>query len=227
VSADPFCLIGPTQGWQLSLPGFFDGEGELNFTRDGAKSWHQVSLPFPKLLSADAAGELPPTAFYHDLPIFEDSEHGFLPVTYLAENADGNSAIVLFETVNRGKTWKPVRTITHLYIPGVNASYTVAVADSTLITAVGSRDNKRVTLSRDGTEGRADTDITNYIGGWRGLTYLQLSFATPKKGWMGPNGTWLSTTDGGATWTTLTLGRLEKMTTRFQSRTHRELVSGE
>jgi hypothetical protein len=101
VSAGPFCLIGPTEGWQLSFPGFFGDEGELDVTRDGAKSWHPVSVPFPKQMLPADAGQ-PPTAFFHDLPTFEDSKHGFLPVTYLADLADGNSALVLF----RNREWR-------------------------------------------------------------------------------------------------------------------------
>jgi photosystem II stability/assembly factor-like uncharacterized protein len=206
VSAGPFFLIAPTEGWQLSFPGFFGDEGELDVTRDGAKNWKPVSVPFPKRMLPADAGQSSPTAFFHDLPTFEDSKHGFLPVTYLAERADGNSALVLFETVNGGREWKPVRTITNLYIPGPNASFTVAVADSILVVAAGSRDDKRVTLSKDGPGGRTDTDITNYIGRWHGITYSTLSFASPKEGWMKANGGLLSTTDGGVTWTKLTPG---------------------
>ncbi len=206
--ADPFLLVTPTLGWQVSSPNPWAGDDEsggLYVTRDGAKSWQQVSVPFPnEMLSAGAPIESRPTDFYNALPTFEDSEHGFLPVTYLAQQADGNSAIVLFETLDGGQSWKPIRAITNLDIPGVEASYTVAVADSTLISATSSKDDKRVTLSRGGPDGRADTDITGYIGGWRGITYLQLSFASPKQGWMVGNGALLSTTDGGVTWATLT-----------------------
>ena len=201
VSANPFNLVGPNEAWQLSLPGFFDDEGELNVTREGAKSWQKVSVPYPKeKLSAAGASELPPTVFFHDLPTFEDSKHGFLPVTYLAEKAEGNSAIVLFETLNGGQTWKPIRAITNLYIPGVNATYVVAIADSTLIAATVSKDDQHATLSTDGPAGRTDTDISSYTRRAPGL-----SFATPKQGWMLGNGL-ASTTDGGVTWTALTPG---------------------
>jgi photosystem II stability/assembly factor-like uncharacterized protein len=204
--ADPFLLVTPTLGWQLLKPSWMEPDTTgLYVTRDGAKSWQQVSVPFPnEMLSVGAPIESRPTDFYNALPTFEDDKHGFLPVTYLAENADGNSAIVLFETLDGGRSWKPIRAITNLDIPGVEASYTVAVADSTLIAATGSQDDKRVTLSRGGPDGRADSDITSYIGGQRGLTYLRLDFATAKQGWMVANGALLSTTDGGKTWTTVT-----------------------
>jgi photosystem II stability/assembly factor-like uncharacterized protein len=206
VSDGPFCLIGPAEGWQLNPPGFFDDQGDLTVTSNGAKSWKPVSAPFPKQMLPADVSQLSPTTFFHDLPTFEDRKHGFLPVTYLVEPLVGNSAIVLFETVNGGRTWKPVRFVTDLYIAGVNESYTVAVADSTLIVAAGSRDDKRVTLSSDGPDGRTETDITNYVGGWHGITYLTLSFATPKQGWMAANGGLRTTTDGGVTWTKLTPG---------------------
>lgn len=215
--ADPFSLVTPTLGWQVSFPNPWvgtDENGELYVTRDGAKSWQQVSVPFPKeILSAADASQLAPTAFYHDPPTFQDSEHGFLPVTYVAEQAQGKSAIVLFETVDGGRTWKPIRALTNLHITGDQATYTVTVADSALFAATGSRDDRHVTLSKDGPDGRSDTDISSYIGGWQGLTYLRFSFATPKQGWMLGNGGLLSTTDGGATWNTLVFLPEEQNTT--------------
>jgi len=184
--ADPFLLVTPTLGWQLLKPSWMEPDTTgLYVTRDGAKSWQQVSVPFPnEMLSVGAPIESRPTDFYNALPTFEDDKHGFLPVTYLAENADGNSAIVLFETLDGGRSWKPIRAITNLDIPGVEASYTVAVADSTLIAATGSQDDKRVTLSRGGPDGRADSDITSYIGGSEDLHICGLILRLPSKaGW--------------------------------------------
>ena len=165
-----------------------------------------MSVTFPKeMISASDVRQLIRTPFYHDLPTFKDSEHGFLPVTYLAQQGNGNSAIVLFETTDGGRTWNPIRALTKLYIPGQEATYTVEVAGSTVIAATSSRDDSRVILSRVGPGGRTDTDISKDIGGWQGLTYLKLSFATPKQGWMLASGYLLSTSDGGASWTKLDL----------------------
>lgn len=203
---EPLSPVTPTFGWSVEIPNGWvgDDESSLSVTRDGAKSWQQVSVPFPReMISASDARQLTRTPFYHDLPEFKDSKHGFLPVTYLAQQADGNSAIVLFETTDAGRTWNPIRALTKLYIPGREATYAVAVAGSTLIATTSSRDNRRVILSRVGPEGRTDIDISDYIGGWTGITHLRLSFATPEQGWMLGGGKLLSTTDSAATWTTL------------------------
>ena len=207
VSAGAFCLVTSGEGWQLSPPSWFGNDTwELSVTRNGGKSWKEVSVPIPdEIRRAVGFGSSTLEVNYHDLPTFENSERGFLPVTYMAEGT-WNSVIVLFETVDGGRTWTPIRTLTNLVIRGGNDSYTVAAADSTLIAATASTDDKRATLSRVGPEGKADIDITSYLGGWRGITYLQLSFATRKQGWMVANAGLLSTTDGGASWTKLTPG---------------------
>jgi photosystem II stability/assembly factor-like uncharacterized protein len=200
---EPLLLVTPTFGWSVEIPNPWvgDEEGSLSVTRDGAKSWQQVSVPFPEeMISASDARQLTRTPFYNDLPAFNDSEHGFLPVTYLAKKADGNSAIVLFETTDAGRTWNPIRALTKLYIPGQEASYTVEFAGSTLIAATSSRDDKRVILSKVGPEGRTDADISAHVGG----SPPGLSYATPKQGWMAAaSGDLLSTSDGGASWTKL------------------------
>jgi photosystem II stability/assembly factor-like uncharacterized protein len=217
-----FSMVTPKFGWSLDIPNpWEEDEGSLSVTHDGAKSWQKVSVPFPKeMISAADARQLTRTPFYHDLPTFKDSEHGFLPVTYLAQRGDGNSAIVLFETKDGGQTWNPIRTLTKLYIPGQQAEYTVEVADSTLVAATSSRDDRRrrrVILSRVGPGGRTDTDISFYLGG-SSLAYLQLSFATPKQGWMESGGDLLSTSNGGATWTKLDVQ--QETTTNIRERNH-------
>jgi photosystem II stability/assembly factor-like uncharacterized protein len=200
---EPLSLVTPTFGWSVEIPNPWvgDDESSLSVTRDGAKSWQQVSVPFPKeMISASDARQLTRTPFYHDLPTFKDSEHGFLPITYLARRAHGNSAIVLFETTDAGRTWNPIRALTKLYIPGQEATNTVEVAGSTLIAATSPRDDRRVILSRVGPSGRTDTDISKVIGGSQGVG---LSFVTPAQGWMATGGDLLSTSDGGASWTKL------------------------
>jgi photosystem II stability/assembly factor-like uncharacterized protein len=204
--ADPFSLVTPSLGWQVSIPNGWvgiDENAELYVSQDGAKNWKQVSVPFPrKMLPSAFAKKSRPSAYYHDLPTFTDSKHGFLPVTYMDENDGWKSAIVLFETADAGKSWKPIRSITNLYIPGMNASYSVEVADSTLFVITSSRDEKHITLSKDGPDGRTDTDISNYFRVQGQLDSAQLSFATSKQGWMLGKEMY-STTDGGATWRTL------------------------
>lgn len=206
--ADPFSLVTPSFGWQVSIPNGWVGDdenAELYVTHNGSKDWDQVSVPFPnKMLSSAFAKGSHPSAYYHDLPTYRDSRHGYLPVTYIDENDNWKSAIVLFETADAGHSWQPIRSITNLYLQGMNASYSVAVADSTLIAATSSQNENQVTLSKDGPDRRTDTDISSCFNTrLGGLASAQLSFATPKQGWMLVRGKLLSTRDGGATWTTL------------------------
>ena len=204
--ADPFSLVTPSLGWQVSIPNGWvgnDEDAELYVTRDGARNWKQVSLPFPrKMLSAAFAKGSRPSAYYSCLPTFTDADHGLLAVTYMDEKNGWNSAIVLFETADAGHSWQPIRSITHLYLPGMNARYSVEVSDSTLFAITTSRDEKHATLYKDGPDGRTNTDISSYFWPQGQLSSAQLSFATARQGWMlGKNLS--STTDAGATWTTL------------------------
>ncbi len=210
--AGPFSLLTPAVGWQLTTPSWFDPDiGELSVTRDGARSWHNVSVPIPKEIRRALGPGSSPEVRYYDLPTFEDSKHGFLAVNYCAEERGRKSALGLFKTGDGGRTWKLLRFIANLDLSGGDDSHAVAVAGSTLIAATGSETDEGATLSKDGPDGRTDTDISGYVGGYRGLTYLALSFATPKQGWMLLHRSeLLSTTDGGATWTKLEPGVAEK-----------------
>jgi photosystem II stability/assembly factor-like uncharacterized protein len=205
-AADPFSLVTRSLGWQVSIPNGWVGDdenAELYITRDGSRNWKQVSLPFPtKMLSSAFAKKSRPSAYYGCLPTFTDSKHGFLPVIYTDENDGWKAAIVLFETADAGKSWQPIRSITNLYLPGMNASFRVEVADSTLFAITTSKDEKHIMLSKDGPDGRTDTDLSSYFRVEGQLNSAQLSFATSRQGWMLGEEMY-STTDGGATWTTL------------------------
>jgi photosystem II stability/assembly factor-like uncharacterized protein len=204
--ADAFSLVTPSLGWQVSIPNHWvgnDENAELYVTRDGSINWLQVSVPIPrKVLSSAFSEKSGPSAYYHDLPTFTDSRHGFLPVTYIDESAGWKSAVVVFETGDAGKSWKPIRSITNLYLPGMDASYSVEVAGSTLFVITVSKDDRHATLSKDGPIGRTDTDISSYVSLRVGAPSAQISFATPKQGWM-LGKEMLSTVDGGVTWSAL------------------------
>jgi photosystem II stability/assembly factor-like uncharacterized protein len=202
----PFCLVTSKEGWQLTTPTWNDPDTtELSVTYDGARSWHQVSMPLPKQILG-VAGQ-PPVDRYYDLPTFEDGKHGFLPVTYESQDVDGKSVIVLFETVDGGLTWMPVRNIKGL-VKDHDVDI-VDVVDSTLFVATGSRGERdaaaHATLSKDGPDGRTDVDISQYVVGQQGIYHSQLSFVTSKEGWMLSGGRLFSTVDGGATWKSLAL----------------------
>ena len=186
-------LVTPTYGWMV---GDQDVPREkLYFTRDGAKSWKEVSLGAPKeILPADQ-----PT---YDLPVFEDSKHGFEAVTYTG-GGGVKSAAVLFATVDSGLTWNPDRILKNLEPGSVGETMQSAVTGSTWVTAAVL--NHHPMLS---TLGPGATIDANIPAGTRLSGYFQasqLSFATPTQGWvLTVYGKLQSTNDGGTTWTDIT-----------------------
>jgi len=222
---------------------------ELYVTRDGAKSWQKVSLAPPEeVYSEDLArhpppisncGKVtgytmtdvtyhPPTAIY-DLPTFTDSEHGFLPVTYLATSdtkwVGTNLAVwmqrngvacseqhyhaVLFATADSGRTWKPDRILVRNPVPfvlGCNPCTVVsAVAGSAWIVANHSEAIPPSFTTLDtGTGGDTSGDGDRVFWPLMDRGLLRLDFATSAIGWIIWRGELLSTTNGGATWTPIT-----------------------
>ena len=99
----PVVLLTPEEGWMVGG----EHDDDLHVTRDGAKSWQTISLPAPK--------EISPAKFSTaDVPVFEDSKHGFVAVTYAGGH---QSAAVLFATDDGGRSWKPDRVLSE---PGGN-----------------------------------------------------------------------------------------------------------
>jgi len=201
----PILLVTPTEGW---MAGGHDDE-DLHVTWDGAKSWQTISLPAPKTIYP----AIYPTA---DVPVFEDDKHGFVAVTY--SGSDGaKSAVVLFATVDGGHSWKADRTLTNLEESSEGRRLPSTVADSTWLTArVSAYKPKLIALSAGARERAGIGPWSASSGYWE---IFQLSFVTPKQGWViqdsGHQGTvlmrvgdgkLLSTTDGGATWTDITPG---------------------
>ena len=190
-------LAAPSEGWLYGRDD--DGSDQLYVTRDGANSWQTVTLGAPKEIA-------PADCYVMDLPKFEDTQHGFLKVNCLSgEPTESKLAMVLFATEDGGRSWKPDRIVKNLddrtrgnfRTSAVVESYWVFAAVSNhqpMLTKVGAGD--RIDVSADATAGRS-----GYGGADR------LSFATPSQGWViVGDGDLLSTTDGGATWTTLLPG---------------------
>lgn len=170
---------------------------ELHVTRDGAKSWQTVSLPAPK----EIYPAIYPTC---DVPVFEDDKHGFVAVTYSGGNGD-KSAAVLFATDDGGRSWKPDRILANLEEKAVGQRMPSTVADSTWITARVWDYPPALTALGVGARVRASIDPVSHFSGY--FQVYQLSFATPTQGWIiVGDGELRSTTDGGATWTTLLPG---------------------
>ena len=96
----PVVLLTSEEGWMAGG----EHDEDLYVTRDGAKSWQTISLPAPKELSSAKFS----TA---DVPVFEDSKHGFVAVTYTEGHQSG---AVLFTTDDGGRSWKPDRILSGL-----------------------------------------------------------------------------------------------------------------
>jgi photosystem II stability/assembly factor-like uncharacterized protein len=189
----PIVMVTPEEGW---MAGGGDDE-ELHVTRDGAKSWQTVTLPAPK----EIYPAIYPTS---DLPVFEDNKHGFVAVTY-SGGGGARSAAVLFATDDGGRSWKPDRILANLEEATEGQRLPSTVADSTWITARASAHQPTLTPLSVGTRVRATIDPVSHFSGY--FQVDQLSFTTATQGWLlDISGNLLSTTDGGATWTSLLPG---------------------
>lgn len=200
-----FYLVSPDEGWQFTGPAWWNENDRygtrLWVTRDGGRTWHDVSVPLPKEMLGAAKGGPPPTPYYCDLAFDrQNRQHEFLAVIY-RRRSNAGSTLVLFETYDGGRSsWKPIRTLNDLPNGG---KVIVDVVDSVLIAATEYEKDETVTLWRDGPDGKFKTDISNYFSKWRRSwsAVTQLSFVSAKQGWMRGSAINLgSTTDGGATW---------------------------
>jgi photosystem II stability/assembly factor-like uncharacterized protein len=200
-----FYPVSPDEGWQFTGPAWWNENDRygtrLWVTRDGGRTWQDVSVPLPKELLGAAKGGPPPTPYYCDLAFDrQNRRHEFLAVIYRSRSSAG-STLVLFESYDGGRSsWKPIRTLNDL--PN-GRKVIVDVADSVLIAATEYEKDETVTLWRDGPDGKFKTDISNYFSKWRRSwsAVEQLSFVSAKQGWMRGSAINLgSTTDGGATW---------------------------
>jgi photosystem II stability/assembly factor-like uncharacterized protein len=135
-------LMTPREGWLLGF-GEDSPFGVLYVTRDGGRSWHQVSVPAPKDV-------LPEIETNYHLPVFLDSRHGSLLVSY-AYGENDTASEVLFASDDGGQTWKPDRMVTNFEDTGLMSS---TIADSTWIIPSGG--STRPTLTKVGAGARID-----------------------------------------------------------------------
>jgi photosystem II stability/assembly factor-like uncharacterized protein len=187
-------LVSPSDGWMIGTSRLSDKE--LFATHDGTKSWQHVSLDIPKEVSPATS------ARYYWLPTFEDNKHGWLQVNYLGRNGV-KPAAVLFATDDGGRIWKLDRMVTSEVGSGGYGTPTVVDSAWVWLTVLDRR--PLVTTVSTGERIDATTNASKSVSRCR--TVGQLSFVTPMQGWiiLG-DGTLVSTTDGGATWTTLKPG---------------------
>jgi photosystem II stability/assembly factor-like uncharacterized protein len=215
-------MLSAEFGWLVSGP----ADDQLYVTRDGAKTWQQIRLRSPiatekmneydqqaqiwkhgfqAALSPDQAQlaskwmshQLPPTYAAYDVPVFKDSKHGYISVTY-------PGVVVLFVTSDGGITWKPDRMMTGVKSGQMGRKLPSAVADSTWIIGRAPQ-GSQPQLKMLGPSANV-TDNTMPPPEESGIS--EMSFVSAKEGWVRTvNGKLLSTTDGGARWTDITPGR--------------------
>lgn len=199
-SKGPIRFINAHDGWILSPEG-----DELYVTHDGAKTWQTLSLHAPP--------ELPgPVGATYALPTFEDSNHGFLLVSYFGPNTP-TSTLVLFSSGDGGQNWKLNRVL-----PGFAPSTSMppsTVSQSNLITGAISDHRLTLTMLAPGSKTPSSTsaDISNFP---YASSVDELSFVDNVQGWVltsesGCNastgcGQLLATSDGGGTWAEITPG---------------------
>ena len=178
-------FVNAQQGWLLST-----GRAALYATYDGARTWKEVSLKAPPAIGAS----IYPT---YELPIFKDAQHGFLPIMFSGPEGS-KSALVLFATADGGQNWEPKKIVTGLGQSWVGELFPSTLADSTLIIALGGR--TQLTFLRAG-----PATQSTWTTGTFGAPVLGLDFVNGSRGWaLLTDGHLQSTSDGGATWVSIT-----------------------
>jgi hypothetical protein len=204
-------FVNAKDGWKISK----DADA-LYVTHDGAKSWQEFSLKAP------AQTHLATEPSY-SLPEFEDSNRGFLTVTFWGPHT--RSVLALFATDDGGRSWKLAKVLPWLKETSGGQVVSSAVADSMWITAAISKQalslNTAALGGKDGVNS-IHADIRSIVEPTSGQLKLvlgsdvdDLSFISRVQGWVmvssspcadGMDGCrqLLSTSDSGATWVNIT-----------------------
>lgn len=191
-------LVSASVGWLFGLSNDA-GINVLYVTRDGAHSWQNITLPAPKEIA-------PADCYVMGTPTFEDTEHGFLQVNCSGgSGTQGKLSVVLFATEDSGQTWTADRMVTNLDDSARIQYHSSTVVGSDWIFAASS--GHRPVLTRLDPSARIDASTDGAASRPRFKEIRQISFVTPAQAWVVVgDGDLLSTSDGGATWTTLTPG---------------------
>jgi photosystem II stability/assembly factor-like uncharacterized protein len=108
-------LVSPTEGWLFGMED--DASSRLYVTRDSAHHWREVAPEPPALPDRQVMG----------LPTFDNAKHGFLQVNGVSGiDRKMSLTMVLLETIDGGRTWKPDRTVG----ARIDASSNAAAADT-------------------------------------------------------------------------------------------------
>jgi photosystem II stability/assembly factor-like uncharacterized protein len=204
-SAD-MMLLTRTEGWIFGAINPTEPPNSLFVTRDGAKSWQELSMHDTNVQQWPAMSQTIEGAYcdVYGLPMFSDRAHGFLQTDCSAELPDNNSThtTVLLATNDGGRTWKQNRELRN-FLGSCNTS---TVVDSIWLAPVKRNDHialLHVEVGANVDAGEDNGSESRYSLCWS----TKLSFISPAQGWMLTDAmdkpTLQSTTDGGRTWKTI------------------------
>jgi probable HAF family extracellular repeat protein len=180
----PIQFVNANDGWLAGGP----GNQHIYATRDGAKTWHELSIKPPPDIYPASTG-------VYQLPIFSDNNHALLSVTFSGPGYSG-LAVVLYSTDDGGLTWATDSIIPHLPESYGGLPFPTAEVDSVIIVpASGNVVALTKKIAPDskitGAQMMASANIRAAVG---------LSFVSRSQGWLAGDGKLLLTTDGGITW---------------------------
>lgn len=186
-----------SDGWTVGGP----GNNQIFVSHDGGENWSPESILLPP----------PAKQAMYDLPVFQDTQHGTLPVTFEDETLNG-SGVGVYTTADAGKFWKLSTRVTPTnidkYGSGTKVPIVIVNPTSWLIAT-------NQTLIKSADQGKSWTPQPA-----SGLpeSITQIAFSSSMVGWaLGTvttcgtepknctsSSVLVATSDGGTTWTSLT-----------------------
>jgi len=192
------CFINPQDGW---IAGGTDDK-YLYATRDGGRHWTEIQLPPPHEVSS--LFKSGPVAAQYAAPVFKDTKHGTLSVTYFEPGAEAGEdfrTLALFSTEDGGLTWHSEGS-TNLGQDRGALAFTAVDSQ-----ALGPKHSgtSRLTLMKLGLAGKATETTANALELPNNIVVSGLAFSDTTHGWASlSDGRLLSTPDGGVTWKDIT-----------------------
>jgi len=186
-TSDHFLFVNTTEGWIAG-----GKEGDLFVTHDAGDNWQKIELAVPKGIPPD----LSPV---YGLPAFDDANNGHLAATYEGSTSTG-TPLVLFETGDGGKTWRPTAKTDPLPDAHPWAPHPSSIVGGGLLVAAASSGRVDLTRVVRGTEPKTQTARSPVPAS----IVDELSFPNLQRGWILASYWLLSTEDGGVSWRDVT-----------------------